>query len=104
MAPLSPQRKRLRILGITLATLGIIAIIYGIFIMTALPYRIQNGPEELGVATGQTPFQKLVVAAVGFGSIYLGYRVFRYIPVAERERENVSELDLEKEGGEEQDS
>ena len=65
--------------------------------MQEYSYRIQQGPEELGVATGSTPFQKLGVAVLGIAIVYLGYRTFSYIPPSEREREQVSELDLEKE-------
>ncbi len=83
-------------LGIILAIVGIAVIVYATT-MQEYSYRIQNGPEELGVATGSTPFQKLGVAVVGIGVIYLGYRTFTYIPPSEREREQVSELDIEKE-------
>ncbi len=91
----------LRIVGIILAVAGIAVVAYATT-MQEYSYRIQQGPEELGVATGSTPFQKLGVATLGIAIIYTGYRVFRYIPPSEREREQVSELDLEKEdGGEE---
>ncbi len=99
--PLSPKRKQLRVLGIILAIVGIVVIVFATT-MQEYSYRIQNGPEELGVATGQTPFQKLGVAVLGIAVAYLGYRVFRYIPPSEREREQVSELDLEKEEADEE--
>lgn len=93
---LSPRRKQLRVLGIILAIVGIAVIAFATT-MQEYSYRIQQGPEELGVATGETPFQKLGVAVLGIAVVYLGYRVFSYIPPSERESEQISELDLEKE-------
>jgi uncharacterized membrane protein len=86
----------LRVAGVIMAILGIAVIAFATT-MQEYSYRIQQGPEELGVASGQTPFQKLGVAVLGIAVIYIGYRVFRYIPPSEREREQVSELDLENE-------
>jgi uncharacterized membrane protein len=85
----------LRVLGIIVAVLGVVTVIYATFYMQPGSFRIQQGPEELGVAEGETRFTQLGVAVVGIGLIYLGYRVFKYIPPSERERELVTELDVE---------
>jgi hypothetical protein len=95
MTGLSPRRKMLKVSGIALAIIGVVIIIFAAFGMGAESFRIQAGPDEaLGVAEGDTRFQQFAVGFVGIGSLYLGYRVFKYIPYAEREREHVTELDL----------
>lgn len=95
MTELSPRRKMLRVLGITIAIIGVVVILFAAFAMGAESFRIQAGPDEaLGVAEGDTRFQQFAVGFVGIASLYIGYRVFKYIPYSEREREHVSELDL----------
>jgi hypothetical protein len=63
--------------------------------MQASQYNIElyQGDQPVTVS-GTTPFQKLVVGFVGGAMIFLGYRSYRFIPPAEREKEQVSELDL----------
>ncbi len=94
MTQLSPRRKVLRVIGITIAILGIVTIIYAAFVMEAAYYRIQPGPEELGVAEGETRYAQYTVGFVGIALLYTGYKVFKYIPYSEREREHVTEMDL----------
>ncbi|MFQ6135266.1 MAG: hypothetical protein ACE5KU_05570 [Nitrososphaerales archaeon] len=94
MTQLSPRRKALRGLGITLAILGGITTIYAAFALGPASWRYQPGPEELGVAEGETRFQQIGVGFLGVVLIFIGYKTYRFIPYSEREREEVSELDL----------
>ncbi len=92
--PLS-TRRNFKLLGIVLIALGTITVIYAAFFMQSFQYRVElyDGDQPVNV-TGTTQFQKLVVGFVGGAMIFLGYRSFRYIPPAEREKEQISELDL----------
>ncbi len=95
MTELSPRRKTFRLLGIIVAILGAIIIIYAAFAMEAAYFRLQAGPDEsLGVAEGETRFAQFAVGFVGVVMMFVGYRLFIYIPYSEREREQVSEMDL----------
>jgi len=90
-------RKTFKILGILSAAIGVIVIIYAVFFVKNFPFHIQLGPDPaLGEVSGETPFQKLVVGFVGALMIFIGYKSYRYIPYAEREREQISELELDK--------
>ena len=93
--PLS-TRRNFKVLGIALVILGSIIAVYAVFFMQSFQYHVQvdNGGSQPQDVTGNTPFQKLVVAFVGGAMVFLGYRSFVYIPPAEREKEQVSELDL----------
>ena len=93
--PLS-TRRNFKLLGVALVILGAITIVYAAFFIQAFQYHVQvdNGGSQPTDVTGNTPFQKLVVAFIGGAMVLLGYRSFRYIPQAEREKEQVSELDL----------
>lgn len=92
--PLS-TRRNFKLLGIVLIALGTLTVIYAAFFMQSFQYRVElyDGDQPVNV-TGTTQFQKLVVGFVGGTMIFLGYRSFRYIPPAEREKEQISELDL----------
>ena len=90
-------RKTFKILGILSAVIGVIVIIYAVFFVKTFSFHIQKGPDPaLGEVSGETPFQKLVVGFVGALMIFIGYKSYRYVPYAEREREQISELELEK--------
>ena len=90
-------RKTFKILGILSAIIGVIVIIYAIFFVQTFSFHIQAGPDPaLGEVSGETPFQKLVVGFVGALMIFIGYKSYKYIPYAEREREQISELELDK--------
>ena len=95
MSPLS-TRRTFKILGILLAVIGILVVVYAIFFLQSLQYKFQAGSESATtIITGETPFQKFVVGFVGALMIFLGYKSYEYIPLAEREKEQISELELD---------
>jgi amino acid transporter len=95
MTGLSPRRKLLKVIGLAIIIGGIALAVFATFFMEAASFRIQAGPDEaLGVAEGETRFAQFAAGFVGIVLVYVGYRVFRFIPYAEREREQVTELDL----------
>ncbi len=97
MAPLS-SRKTFKALGIVLVILGVVTVLYGVLVVKPYSFHLQAGPDPaLGEVFGETRYQQLIVAFVGCVMIFLGYRSYKFIPYAEREKEEVTELDLEKE-------
>ena len=95
MSPLS-TRRTFKILGILSAVIGILVVVFAIFFLNALRYNIEVGADsDPQVVSGETPFQKLVVGFVGALMIFLGYKSYEYIPLAEREKEQISELELD---------
>jgi hypothetical protein len=75
---------------------GGLTIIYAAFYVDTFSYNIAVGglDSEPNYVRGQTPYQKLVIGFIGLIIIYSGYRSYRFIPYAEREKELVSEMDL----------
>jgi len=95
LSPLS-TRRTFKILGILSAVIGILVVVFAIFFLNALRYNIEVGADsDPQVVSGETPFQKLVVGFVGALLIFLGYKSYKFIPYAEREKEQISELELE---------
>lgn len=94
MTKLSRSRKALGVLGITLAILGGVTVIYAAFVLQPASWYFQPDVEEFGFAEGETRFQQIGAGFFGAILIFLGYKTYRFIPPSEREREEVSELDL----------
>ncbi len=89
------SRTNFKLLGIIFLLTGIITVIYTIFYIQNSTFTIQTWEEDQPIMlSGETPFQKYLIGFSGFMMILIGYRLFRYIPPDERERETVSEQDL----------
>jgi hypothetical protein len=90
------SRKFFKIIGLFLIISGIIIIGYASFILENSVFMVQRGglDSEPQVVRGETSFQRITVGFVGALAMFIGYRMYKFIPYAEREKEMVSELDL----------
>ena len=95
----SPKSKRpiFKIVGIAILVIGIGVIALALASESStVDFVIPGEPVELSRVVLQSDFQRYGIGFFGLVIIYLGFRVFRYIPVAERERDWVSEEDLDE--------
>ncbi len=81
---LSPRRKALRGLGVTLAILGGITVLYVVFVQQPLYWYYDPGPGVEGTR-GEMPLIQSIVGIVGIVLIFLGYQTYRFIPYSERD-------------------
>ncbi len=84
LAHLSPRRKALRGLGVTLAILGGITVLYVVFVQQPIYWYYDPGPGVEGTE-GETRLYQSIVVIVGVVLIFLGYKTYRFIPYSERE-------------------
>lgn len=95
MPDLSPRRKALKAIGISIVIIGGIIIVYALMMDPADYYFIIPGePVELGEVRGSTRYFQLGVGFIGIVLMFVGYKTFRFIPYSEREREYISEENL----------
>ncbi|MFC1753659.1 hypothetical protein ACFL96_09750 [Thermoproteota archaeon] len=96
MSKTSSKRQIFKIIGIAIAIIGL-AVIYIAVTSESSTYKfnVPNKPPEFSEVSGETNFQKWGIGLVGVILGYVGFRVFRYVPLAERERDYISEEDLQ---------
>lgn len=96
MSNTSTKQQIFKIAGIAIILIGV-SVIYIAFTSESSTYRfnVPGQPAEFSAVEGETNFQKWGMGLVGVILGYVGFRVFRYIPSAERERDYVSEEDLD---------
>ena len=87
---LSPRRKALRIIGVTLAILGIITLLYAVFVMQVVHHYDNPDPIPGAIQFDHRTFQA-GVGFVGVVLILLGYATYRFIPSSEK---GSSDIDL----------
>ncbi len=81
---LSPRRKALRVLAVTLAILGGVTILYAVFVMESYYYYFDPGPGREPSDSYIRTYQN-TVGFVGVVLIFLAYMTYRFIPSSERE-------------------
>ena len=84
MTQLSSRRKTLRVLGVTLAILGGITILYAVFVMESYYFYVNPGPGAEPSSSYIRTYQN-TVGFFGVVLIFLGYVTYRFIPSSERE-------------------
>lgn len=96
MSKTSSKRQIFKIAGIAIAIIGLV-VIYIAITSESSTYRfnIPGRPVEFSEVSGETNFQKWGIGLVGVILGYIGFRTFRYVPSAERERDYVSEEDIQ---------
>jgi uncharacterized protein YjeT (DUF2065 family) len=85
---LSSRRKKLRVLGGTLVLLGVISLLYAVFVMQSVRFYENPDPVPGDIEFNHRTFQ----AEVGFFGIMLmliGYMIYRFIPSSEKESADV---------------
>ena len=94
-SPLSTRRKILKVTGVTLTVIGVIALIFMLTMQPSNYYFLLKGqPIEEGEVRGSTRYYQAAVGVIGLALIYVGYRTYKFIPYSEREREYISEENL----------
>ncbi len=92
------SRFNFRLAGVILMIVGLSIVIYAAFYTDSSTYTIQSWDSDQPITTrGETPFQQYLIGLFGVLSVILGIRSFRFIPYAERDTQNVTELDLDPE-------
>ena len=91
------NRPLLKIVGIVIAIIGLAVIVIAFLSETQEIYVDLGQPPEFAAQyeAGETDFQRYLMGGFGIFLGYIGFRVFRYIPYSERERDYVSEEDLD---------
>tara|TARA_B100001971_G_C17967147_1_gene420472 strand:+ start:61 stop:399 length:339 start_codon:yes stop_codon:yes gene_type:complete len=91
------SRSTYKLIGIVLAIFGVVVAMFGALIMEPGTYEVTYWSEEMGnyeTETGTTPYQKYLVGGFGVALLFLGYRSYRFIPLAERDTQHVTEAEL----------
>ncbi len=96
--PEKPSKRPIfKIAGIAIIVVGIGLIALAITSESStFRFNIPGQPIEFSEVSGETNFQRYGIGGLGIAISYIGFRVFRYIPPAERERDYVSEEDLDE--------
>ena len=81
---LSPRRKALRVIGVTLSIIGIIIFLYTIFVMQEIHWYDNPGPEPGDIEFDHRTFQA-IIGFVGVIFMLLGFSTYRFMPSSERE-------------------
>ncbi len=96
MSKTSSKQQIFKIAGIAIVLIGVVVIYTAITAESSTySFNVPGQPVEFSAVEGETNFQKWGIGLVGVVLGYVGFRVFRYVPSAERERDFVSEEDLD---------
>lgn len=95
MQEASSKRALLKIAGLSIAIIGLGLILFA-FLLETQEYELDvpGIPEEFATVYGETNFTRFLIGGFGIVLGYIGFKVFRYVPSSERERDYVSEEDL----------
>ncbi len=96
MSKTSSKRQIFKIGGIAIIAIGVAVIILA-FLTESSEYRfnVPGQPVEFSEVSGETNFQRWGIGLIGVIIIYVGFRASKYVPTSERERDYVSEEDLD---------
>jgi len=96
MSEKSSKRPIFKVIGIAIAIIGLGLVVLS---LTSDPstfrFNVPGQPIEFSEVSGQTNFQRYGIGGLGLALGYIGFRVFRYVPPSERERDYVSEEDMD---------
>ena len=96
MSKTASKRPMFKAAGIVLAILGVGTIAFALISEPSkFEFNIPGQPVEFSEVRGQTNFQRYGMGGFGVALIFIGFRSYRYVPPAERERDYVSEEDLD---------
>jgi|TARA_B100001971_G_scaffold10480_1_gene8488 hypothetical protein len=95
MSETSSKRPIFKIAGIVVAIIGLGFVVFAVISESPeYGFNVPGQPEEFAYVSGENKFQRYGIGGFGVALIYIGFRLVRYIPPSERERDYVSEEDL----------
>jgi|TARA_B100001971_G_scaffold37764_1_gene32760 hypothetical protein len=95
--PKPSKRPIFKIAGIAIIIIGIGVVANALTTESStFRFNVPGQPVEFSEVSGETNFQRYGIGGLGLTLVYIGFRVFRYVPPAERERDYISEEDLDE--------
>jgi|TARA_B100001971_G_C18156861_1_gene519057 hypothetical protein len=96
MPEASSKKALFKIVGLAIAIIGLGLVLLAFLSETQKWEGAVPGlRDEIATVRGETDFQRYLIGGFGIILGYIGYRAYKYVPPSERERDYVSEEDLD---------